>query len=200
MPEERVKPFPRQRTRKRARRQPRVRRSAPGLKLPRAEGRQANGEGASASRDGRPAALPSRARGKIFRPPRPPHPLFLLRGLGHGVVLARGVTALARVSGRRGEAVAVASRAGARGSAATLRLAPPGVAGCAGRLTCPGAERLCRRVSGAGNGEPRGPSPDCGRAPWPRCEGRGREDGALCPPQQQHPSLSASEPGSPALP
>lgn len=114
--EERVKPFPWQRTRKRTRRQQRVRRSASGLKLPRARGHLANGEGASASRDGRPAALPCRARGKIFFRP----PLFLLRGLGHGTVLARGATALARVSGRRGEAVAVASRAGA-GKGAPLR-------------------------------------------------------------------------------
>lgn len=44
----------------------------------------------------------------------------------------------------------------ARGSAAALRLAPPGVAGRDGRLTCPGAERLCRLVSGAGNREPEG--------------------------------------------
>lgn len=124
-------------------------------------------------------------------------PLFLLRGLGHGVVLARGALALARVSGRRGEAAAVASQAGAgEGGAAVLRLAPPGVAGRDGRVTCPGAERLRLRVSGAGERGASGPGPDCGRALWLLCVGRrGREeDGALCP--QQHPSLSAPEPGS----
>lgn len=120
-----------------------------------------------------------------------------MRGLGHGVVLARGALALARVSGRRGEAAAVASQAGAgEGGAAALRLAPPGVAGRDGRVTCPGAERLRLRVSGAGERGASGPGPDCGRALWLLCVGRrGREeDGALCP--QQHPSLSAPEPGS----
>lgn len=89
-------------------------------------GNLANRKGVSASRDS-PTALPSRARGKVFFLPPP---LFLLRGLGHGVVLARGAIVLARVSGRRGEAAAVASQAGAgEGGAAALRLAPPGVAG-----------------------------------------------------------------------
>lgn len=87
----------------------------------------------------------------------PPPSWLLLRGLGRGVVLARGAIALARASGRCREAVAVASRVGAgEGGAAALRLAPPGVAGRDGRVTCPGAERLRRRVSGAGSGEPAG--------------------------------------------
>lgn len=158
--EERVKPFPRQRTRKRARRQRRVRRSASGLKLPRAEGHPANGEGASASRDGRPPLLCFPEHVGIVPPhprpaPQPPVPFARARPRGR----SRETCDCSRESewaawGGGGGGVA---GWGGRGSAAALRLAPPGVAGRDGRVTCPGAERPRRRVSGAGSGEPAGP-------------------------------------------
>lgn len=152
MPEERVKRFPRQRTRKRARRQRRVRRSASGLKLPRAEGHPANGEGASTSRDGRPAALPSRARGKIFSPLLVPFARARPRGCSRERCDCSRESEWAAWGGGGGGVAGW----GGRGIAAAPRLAPPGVAGRDGRVTCPGTERLRRRVSGAGSGEPAG--------------------------------------------
>lgn len=151
--EERVKPFPWQRTRKRTRRQQRVRRSASGLKLPRARGHLANGEGASASRDGRPAALPCRARGKIFfSPPLVPFARARPRDRSRERCDCSRESEWAAWGGGGGGVAGW----GGQGSAAALRLAPPGVAGRDGRVTCPGAERLSRPVSGVGSGEPAG--------------------------------------------
>lgn len=170
-PKERVKPFPRQRTRKRARRQRRVRRSASGLKLPRAEGHRANGEVAFASRDRRPRSFALRSTWEDFSssPPRPPVSFARARPRGRSrerCDCSRESEWAAWGGGGRGVA-----GWGGRGSAAALRLAPPGVAGRHGRVTCPGAERLCRQVSGVGSGEPAGWVQTAAGQPWPRCVG-----------------------------